>query len=214
MKTTIAFQSQVVTVDLSKPIDISIALTAQGHNPTAWYIEGPKIDPVRSDDFVGNVSEGGSVNFNTITFNPHAHITHTECLGHITQEFHSVNKTLSQYFFLASLITIQPKVKKGDLVITKGLLSKALQNHQGNAVVIRTKPNHKEKRNEGALVAHKAFWNLPDAPRENATITEFIFVPNPIEDGSYVLNLQVAPMENDAAPSRPVLYAIENTKVL
>lgn len=60
----------------------------------------------------------------------------------------------------------------------------------------------------GALAAHKAFWNYPNQPRMNATITELIFVPPHVEDGMYLLNLQVAPIENDASPSRPVLYSI------
>ena len=58
----------------------------------------------------------------------------------------------------------------------------------------------------GALVAHKAFWTYPENPRMDATITELIFVPDDVVDGSYLLNLQVAPIENDASPSRPVLY--------
>jgi arylformamidase len=59
---------------------------------------------------------------------------------------------------------------------------------------------------EGELRAHRAFWNYPEAPRMDATITELIFVPDNVLDGEYTLNLQVAPIENDAAPSRPVLY--------
>lgn len=58
----------------------------------------------------------------------------------------------------------------------------------------------------GELAAHKAFWNYPENPRMEATITEFIYVPANVEDGEYTLNLQVAPFENDASPSRPVLY--------
>jgi hypothetical protein len=41
-----------------------------------------------------------------------------------------------------------------------------------------------------------------------ATITEFIYVPDAIEDGTYFLELQLAPFENDASPSRPVLYKV------
>ncbi len=61
----------------------------------------------------------------------------------------------------------------------------------------------------GALAAHKAFWNYPENPRMSATITELIFVPTEVEDGSYLLNLQVAPIENDASPSRPVLFKLD-----
>jgi hypothetical protein len=61
----------------------------------------------------------------------------------------------------------------------------------------------------GALAFHHAFWNVPQNPDFNRTITELIFVDSAIEDGNYILELQVAPFENDASPSRPVLYKIE-----
>lgn len=60
----------------------------------------------------------------------------------------------------------------------------------------------------GALAAHRAFWRVPDAPRRHATITEMIHVPEGVADGVYLLNLQVALLDNDAVPSRPVLFRI------
>lgn len=68
-------------------------------------------------------------------------------------------------------------------------------------------PSVDREEDGGALAAHKAFWQYPENPRMDATITELIFVPNHVADGAYLLNLQVAPIENDASPSRPVLYA-------
>jgi len=70
-------------------------------------------------------------------------------------------------------------------------------------------PSVDKEKDNGALAAHKGFWNFNGELRNEATITEFIFVDNAIEDGSYFLNLQVAPFENDASPSRPVLYKIQ-----
>src|SRR5699024_1560210 len=64
-------------------------------------------------------------------------------------------------------------------------------------------------REKGDVTAHRAFWDYPDNPRKKASITEFIFVPDELEDGDYLLNLQVAHFINDAAPSRPILYRIE-----
>ena len=60
----------------------------------------------------------------------------------------------------------------------------------------------------GVLAFHHAFWQVPQNPQFDKTITEFIYVSDQIKDGAYVLNLQVAPFENDASPSRPVLYEI------
>jgi kynurenine formamidase len=211
-------------------------------------------------DWIGKVSEGkSSTNFNNLFFNPHAHGTHTECLGHITKEFYSVNHCLKQFFFWAILISVQPEKVGEDLVISKSQIEKALQSVQNSeikseAIVIRTLPNEPSKkslkysntnppflseeaalflresgiqhllidlpsvdkeRDEGKLVAHKAFWNVTDVnhlnvdARLNSTITEMIFVPNEVHDGNYVLNLQIASFENDASPSKPILYSIQ-----
>ena len=67
-------------------------------------------------------------------------------------------------------------------------------------------PSVDKERDGGVLAAHRAFWNFDGKMRKRATITEFVYVSNKIEDGTYFLNLQVAPFENDASPSRPVLY--------
>jgi hypothetical protein len=58
------------------------------------------------------------------------------------------------------------------------------------------------------MAAHKAWWQYPEQPRLLASITELIYVPDHLNDGFYLLNLQVAPIVDDAAPSRPVLYAL------
>ena len=58
----------------------------------------------------------------------------------------------------------------------------------------------------GVLAFHHAFWEVPNNPNHERTITEMVYVPTEIKDGNYLLNLQMAPFENDASPSRPVLY--------
>ncbi len=68
----------------------------------------------------------------------------------------------------------------------------------------------------GKLSNHRIFWRVEPgsfetnaATRINSTITELIYVPNEIEDGEYLLNLQIAPFVTDASPSRPILFAHE-----
>ena len=61
----------------------------------------------------------------------------------------------------------------------------------------------------GKLLAHHAYWNYPAQPRTDATITEMIFVDQSIIDGVYFLNLQITSLENDASPSKPVLFAVK-----
>ena len=69
-------------------------------------------------------------------------------------------------------------------------------------------PSVDPEEDEGQLQAHKAFWNYPEHPCTHSTITELIYIPHDVEDGLYFLNLQIAPIEMDAAPSNPILYKI------
>ncbi len=256
MKISIIHQHVNSQADLAQPLDISLPLSNTDQNPIAWYIDKPRIEPVRFGDWVGQVAQGSSTNFNDIYFNPHGHGTHTECLGHITQEFYSINHCLKTFFFLAELISVTPTSIGLDAVITKEQLVEVLNGKTPEALVIRTLPNGLSKKHqnyshtnppylaeeaavyvrelgiqhllidlpsvdreedEGKLLAHKAFWNvkntqvLNDDARLSCTITELIFVPETVQDGTYLLNLQIASFENDASPSKPVLYALSDS---
>ena len=247
MIATIETNSKKYKIDFSKPLDISIPLIASKNNVNAWYLAEPTIKPVQDEGWTASVKEGASINFNNISFNPHAHGTHTECVGHIVEKVHSVNKSLKKFFFLAEVITVAPEKLGDDFVISAKQLRFAIGNKKREAVIIRTLPNTTEKltqhysntnppylmeeaaiylksksvkhllidlpsvdkeEDNGELLAHNAFWNTNGKIRTEATITEFIYVPNSIEDGKYILNLQIAPFENDATPSKPVLYKL------
>ncbi len=69
-------------------------------------------------------------------------------------------------------------------------------------------PSVDREEDGGELVFHHAFWQVPENPQFDKTITELIYVNDSILDGSYILEIQIAPFENDASPSRPVLYEI------
>ncbi len=71
-------------------------------------------------------------------------------------------------------------------------------------------PSVDREKDEGLLLSHNAFWNTKGKLRLDATITELIFVPNNVDDGCYLLNIQIAPFENDASPSKPILYKLED----
>lgn len=247
MKAVVEYNSRKITVDISHPIDISIPIDISKKNVNAWYTDGPRISAETQEGYEISVANGAVVNFNNITFNPHSHITHTECVGHITKDVHSVNKNLKYYIFLAEVVTIAPLFHNGDFLIGVKQLQTAIGNKKRDAVVIRTLPNLAEKKSldysntnptylsekaaiylrekgikhllidlpsvdkekdGGRLLSHNAFWNTDGDVRMDATITEFIYVPNEVEDGEYLLNLMIAPFENDATPSKPVLYKI------
>jgi kynurenine formamidase len=247
MKAEISFQNKTYVADLRSPLDISIPLRAGEKNVNAWYIGPATIEPVVTGDWVGEVSQGGTVNFRNIFFNPHGHGTHTECVGHISKEWYSVNQVLQNFFSVAKLITITPEKIESDEVITLEKLKTVLGNEIPESVILRTLPNNENKltkhysntnppyldpeaalylrernvkhllidlpsvdpeKDDGRLSAHKNFWNYPESPRLDSTITEFIFVKDSVIDGLYLLNLMIAPFENDASPSKPVLYRL------
>lgn len=139
-------KNQIFKIDLSKPIDISIPLTNSNENPIAWYLEKPIIEPVVFGDWIGKVGSGtSSTNFNNISFNPHGHGTHTECLGHITRDFFSINDCLKQFFFRATLISVEPENMDNDFVIDKIQLERFLKNVSVESLIIRTLPNKSAK---------------------------------------------------------------------
>lgn len=249
MLAEITHKGKTYSVNLSNPIDISMPLEASKDAASAWYVDPLIIEPVQTEQFTGSVALGGSVNFNNIFFNPHGHGTHTECVGHISKEFYSVNDALKTFFFTAELISVTPeKWPNGDEVITLAIIENAIKEKSAEAIIIRTLPNTLEKRkknysatnppylaadameyivnkgfdhllidlpsvdremDEGVLASHHLFWNYPAAPNTQKTITEFIYVAEEVADGRYLLNLQIAPFENDASPSKPILYKLK-----
>ncbi len=46
------------------------------------------------------------------------------------------------------------------------------------------------------------------ATRLDKTVTEMAFIDDEIGDGLYLLNLQIPAFHSDAAPCRPVIYAL------
>jgi kynurenine formamidase len=81
-------------------------------------------------------------------------------------------------------------------------------NEKGIEHLLIDMPSIDRENDEGKLLAHHAFWQYPNNTQFQKTITEFIYVPNEINDGTYILNLQIASFENDASPSKPILYKI------
>jgi len=241
--------------------DISIPLRFNEAQPTFFGAPAANAQPITAGSFVGDVRHGGSCNCSVHTLAPHCNGTHTECVGHITQERLSVRDLAIRHLSAALLISVTPESFAGlpaDRVITPAALREAIGNatlSDYQALVVRTLPNDASKltcnydagpmppyftieamhhiveygidtlvvdlpsidraQDGGKLAAHRAFWGMPagstsaqTATRPHATITEMAFIDDAVADGSYLLNLQVAPFVIDAAPSRPILLPL------
>lgn len=247
MIVTFEHNGESYKANLDKPVDISMPLRADEKAASAWYVSPVRIEPVRMGDWIGDVKQGGSVNFRNITFNPHGNGTHTECVGHISKENYTINQCLKKFFFITELVSVTPEKQQEDFVITAEQLKKALENKQPEALIIRTLPNSDEKltrqysntnppyleeaaakyihqkniqhllidlpsvdreQDNGKLTAHHIFWQYPKNTLVQKTITELVYVPSSVADGRYLLNLQIAGIESDAAPSKPLLFKL------
>jgi len=233
------------SVELGQPLPISIRLNRTTSNLRAYFLPPAEIVPATSGNFIGSIAAGGSVNCDRLVLYPHGNSTHTECLGHISRERYWIADCLRSWTAIAVVVSIEPRQRGADCLITADQLAIALTVSDARALVIRTLPNDPSKcqRNwsgtnppylepeaaallrrqgiehlvvdlpsidpesdGGVLAAHRAFWNYPDAPRLEATITELCYIPDSIPDGTYWMQLGVLPLESDASPSHIVLY--------
>jgi arylformamidase len=158
LKSTIELEGKKFFADLQKPIDISIALNTGEDNANAWDVNAVKIEPVMNEFFTGSVKLGGAVNFMNISFNPHGNGTHTECVGHISEKWDSINKTLKNYFFIAELVSVNPEEKNGDFLITENLVKNVLMNKTPEALILRTLPNLPEKKQKKYFGTNPAYF--------------------------------------------------------
>jgi arylformamidase len=270
MKAFFDFNSNRIEVDLKNPIDISIPLVFNEKQPNTFDIDFASSEPCRVGDFVGDTRLGGSCNFEKISFVPHCNGTHTECIGHITDERVYINRVLKDSFIPSTLITVMtspfrettdtycPNFSGSDNIISRKHLKDSLLHTNHNflkGLIIRTIPNDESKKtrryskeeapffsieaielicelgiehllvdfpsldrafDDGKLTAHHIYWNIAKEThhlnhdsRIFATITEMVYIDKKIADGNYMLNLQIAPFESDASPSRPIIYEVK-----
>ena len=114
-------------VDFSNGNDISIPLNFNGEQPNTYGVDKATSKPFRDEQFVGDTRQGGPCNFETYSFTPHCNGTHTECIGHITNEIIFISESLKDEFIPSTLVSVKPKstsekykpeLNYDDLVIT------------------------------------------------------------------------------------------------
>lgn len=244
MKITVKRDGLSYEVNLSQGIDCGSTFGDEKREPSAWYVNPVRIEPVKMDDWTGSVAQGSSVNFYEVQLNPHGNGTHTECYGHIDKGHQKLNDHLKEthgwiYFQRLPirelngdrvLLLEDLKIPDGGFPEFVGIEAEGLPfpGHFSNTNppyieaalckrladlgvkhLLTNLPSVDREEDGGALAAHRAFWNYPDAIREEATITEFTNFDASLKAGLYFINLQTANIHSDAVPSRPVLYEVK-----
>lgn len=146
--------------DLADPLSVAIPLDFGGPQPAAFGAPPASARVLRGPGFVGDTREGGSCNFEQLTVTPHGNGTHTECVGHLTDERVSVGDTLRGGLCLALLVSVRPvpasatkessdpAPQAGDHLVTAAALREAASAHSSlapRALVVRTLPNGVER---------------------------------------------------------------------
>src|SRR5690349_11454662 len=86
MKLEFELDGEEYEADIAKAISISIPLYFDGPQPDVHGIESAKASTMEIPGIIGDTHKGGSCNWQRYSLIPHSHGTHTECVGHITDE--------------------------------------------------------------------------------------------------------------------------------
>jgi len=147
--------------DLSAPVDLAITLQFPGPQPRFFTDAPASAAPLRAGGFVGTVASGASCNCAVYTLSPHCHGTHTECVGHVTDDATALAGLTPLPPALALLVSVRPEalgpaaagqVSRGqadDPVITRALLAAAAARwirDPWTSLLVRTLPNDPGKR--------------------------------------------------------------------
>lgn len=147
--------------DLAAPLDLAIRLQFPGPQPRFFATEPARAAPLRAGSFSGSVADGASCNCNELSLAPHCHGTHTECVGHVTDNAVAVAALTPVPPALAALVSVQAEPlgspgatpagvhAPGDRVVTRAALAAAASRWNRDpwtALVVRTRPNDPDKR--------------------------------------------------------------------
>ena len=130
--------------DISKPLNISISVRRE-RGVSSFSIPGAVYRDYQDGDFIGRKDKGGPCNLETINFTPHGNSTHTECLGHISDENYLVNDCIEDSFMLTQLHTLATIEEDARYLDFSPIDFEDLSGIK--ALIIRTLPNTISKRN-------------------------------------------------------------------
>ena len=166
--------------DLGDPLSIAIPLDFDGAQPNHFGAPRAHAAALTQGRWIGEVLAGGSVNCAAVSMVPHCNGTHTECVGHITEDRVAIHDVLRGGLHLARVVTVSPQrrfettetvdaaAEADEWVITAQALGVALAHCPGQsaALVVRTRPNDVDKLNKVyAGPAPAPYWSVEAAER-------------------------------------------------
>jgi arylformamidase len=171
---------RVFRIDSAKYFDLAIPVDFGGEGLCAFGVSPASAATVETPWFTGDTFRGGC-NVREYRYIPHCHGTHTEGVGHITDQEISVAEIVKEAWIPATLISVAlenggdcperyiPGKENDDALITRGNLLGKLKNledrdfHQ--ALVVRTLPN---------APAKKTRWYTSAPYFSNAALEEIV----------------------------------------
>ena len=172
MKGEIIIGNNKYLIDFSKGKDISIPLIFNGKQPNSYGVNKATSKPYTNAQFIGDTRSGGPCNFEICNFIPHCNGTHTECIGHITEERIDILSSLKDLMIPSQVISInpvsttenyKPELNKEDLLITKEKLAEKLKGVPKEfleGLIIRTLPNNQHKKSQDYMETKPPFFSI------------------------------------------------------
>jgi kynurenine formamidase len=158
---------------------LAIPLDFEGEQPSFFGVPRASRSAVSAGDFIGDTRQGGSCNCERLELVPHCNGTHTECVGHVTEQRAAVHALVGGVTLPALLlsITAQPLSESGesgparaepdDYVISRAALRDAARGIEAKdaagALVLRSLPNDESKRSRDWMAEGAPAWLTREA---------------------------------------------------
>jgi len=165
MQVAFAANGVQLHADLSDPLPLAVPLDFGGPQPN--YFGAPRAEAAALTVAGAQLDTraGGAVNCESLTLIPHCNGTHTECIGHLTEERIAVSDVLRGGLWVAAVVSVSPRLAgatressepapaASDRLLTAAALAHALEAVQADqrprlaptALVLRTLPNDSAK---------------------------------------------------------------------
>jgi len=171
MKINITHNENEYQIDPENGTSISIPVKFNNNqNPKFYDVSNPEKKYFQSSGVEYNINKGAGCNVPTITMNIHCAGTHTETANHVLKNAPLISDLKNLNFIPSQLVSVNPErqiyekyhvsYSKSDSIITKKQLQKLIDtthNAFTDSIIIRTLPNHEDKKSRNYNLNHHPF---------------------------------------------------------